>query len=101
MDLLLDCGVFYLVPGSSNNYYQISGIPLSEVKTDAKPDPPVQLTTRQATLYGEDRKPSSIAFARSRMLYARAGLNAKGGVRFGMRHIRKISPHTLSFPRSC
>jgi hypothetical protein len=25
---------------------------------------------------------------RSRMLYAKAALNAKGGIRFGMRHIR-------------
>ena len=38
----------------------------------------------------EPRKLTAIRFVRSRMLYARAALNAKGGVRFGMRHIRKI-----------
>jgi len=39
----------------------------------------------------EIRKPSTIKFVRSRMLYARAALNAKGGVRFGLRHIRTSS----------
>lgn len=34
--------------------------------------------------------PSSIVFVRSRMLYSRAELNAQGGVRFGLRHIRKF-----------
>ena len=33
--------------------------------------------------------PSAITFVRSRMLYARAALNAKGKVRFGLRHIRR------------
>ena len=30
----------------------------------------------------------SISIVRNRMLYARAALNAKGNVRFGLRHIR-------------
>ena len=38
--------------------------------------------------------PASIVFVRNRMLYARAALNAQGGVRFGFRHIRK-SPIVL------
>lgn len=33
--------------------------------------------------------PASIVFVRNRMLYARAALNAQGGVRFGLRHIRQ------------
>lgn len=37
------------------------------------------------------RKPGAITIVRSRMLYARAALNAKGGVRFGMRHIRRLT----------
>ena len=32
--------------------------------------------------------PGSIAFVRNRMLYARAALNARGNVQFGLRHIR-------------
>lgn len=35
------------------------------------------------------RGPGSIMLVRSRMLYARAALNAKGNVQFGLRHIRK------------
>ena len=34
------------------------------------------------------RSPGSIVIVRNRMLYARAAWNAKGQVRFGMRHIR-------------
>lgn len=35
-------------------------------------------------------KPNSIVFVRRRMLYARPAINSKGGVRFGLRHIRKF-----------
>lgn len=39
---------------------------------------------------GVDVRPlSGITFVRNRMMYARAALNAKGDVRFGLRHIRK------------
>lgn len=37
-----------------------------------------------------ERKPTDINFVRSRMLYARATLNARGLVYFGLRHIRKF-----------
>lgn len=36
-----------------------------------------------------DRSPSSIAFLRSKILYARPTLNSRGAVTFGLRHIRK------------
>jgi telomerase reverse transcriptase len=36
--------------------------------------------------------PANIIFVRNRMLYARAALNAQGGVRFGLRHIRMLQP---------
>lgn len=35
------------------------------------------------------RTPCKISFVRSRMFYAKAALNANGGIRFGMRHIRQ------------
>ena len=35
------------------------------------------------------RAPGSITFVRNRMLYAKASLNARGRVRFGLRHIRE------------
>lgn len=34
------------------------------------------------------RSPASINFIRNRIFYARVALNAKGKVRFGLRHIR-------------
>lgn len=36
---------------------------------------------------------ASINFVRSRMLYARPALNAKGSVQFGLRHIRMLIPN--------
>lgn len=42
---------------------------------------------------GQDlRSPGNIVIVRNRMLYARAALNAKGHVRFGLRHIRETDP---------
>ena len=45
-------------------------------------------THRNALFDRVFRSPSEITFVRNRMLYARAALNAKGGVRWGLRHIR-------------
>ena len=39
--------------------------------------------------------PSAIIFVRNRMFYARAALNAKGKVTFGLRHIRKLRNSAL------
>lgn len=36
------------------------------------------------------KNPAAITFVRNRMFYARAALNAKGRVTFGLRHIRKF-----------
>lgn len=36
-----------------------------------------------------NRRPEDIRFVRNRVLYARAALNAKGEVAFGLRHIRE------------
>ncbi|KAH8675688.1 hypothetical protein BX600DRAFT_181772 [Xylariales sp. PMI_506] len=38
-----------------------------------------------------ERSPSEIIFVRSRMLYARAALNAHGRVQFGLRHIHILN----------
>jgi len=55
---------------------------------DKQPNAAKTSNEKQNGLHTENRKPSTITLVRSRMLYARAALNAKGGVRFGMRHIR-------------
>lgn len=92
MDMLTDCAIFRPVDDKSANYYQLSGPPIS----DLEPIPVAKIATPQA--HSPDGKPAvtsiikrtprEIAFVRSRMFYAKAALNAKGGIRFGMRHIR-------------
>jgi telomerase reverse transcriptase len=95
MDMLLECSIFLPIKASTGNYYQLSGAPVSELrvnehqksdtaKIDANPEAP----SKSSHLRSENRAPGAITFVRSRMLYAKAALNAKGGVRFGMHHIR-------------
>ncbi|KAL2072875.1 hypothetical protein VTL71DRAFT_12218 [Oculimacula yallundae] len=113
IDLVLDCGIFLAVENSHGAFNQLSGLPLSELSIS--PQNPV--ITKNTT--GALRSPSSISFVRNRMLYARAALNAKREVSFGLRHIhvlnryplprtsaddQSISPHTIQvmmyiFPR--
>lgn len=95
MNLLLECSIFLPVAGNLGNYFQLSGIPMSELKFEQiSKDPAIDnqsnptVTRKPLSLTSENRTPGSITFVRSRMLYAKAALNAKGGVRFGMRHIR-------------
>ncbi|KAH7035079.1 uncharacterized protein B0I36DRAFT_317563 [Microdochium trichocladiopsis] len=84
IDLLLDCAIFKLIKAGEQNFCQISGKPLSEVgqgrpastKKPGQPSPVIN-------------QPTDIVFARYRMMYARAALNARGRVHFGLRHIRK------------
>ncbi|CAI6341564.1 unnamed protein product [Periconia digitata] len=94
MDLLTDCGIFSPLDGGHGNYFQLSGLPLSEVQSelDFVPIPNEGTsTTKTSDPSNEVRSPSSISFVRIRMLYARAALNGKGGVRFGMRHIHVLN----------
>ncbi|ORY16221.1 hypothetical protein BCR34DRAFT_118881 [Clohesyomyces aquaticus] len=99
MDLLLNCGIFCCVDKAAGNYYQLSGIPISELKSEQAVQPLLKniaktyggKSANSRALHPEARTPSAIVFVRSRMLYARAALNAKGGVRFGMRHIHVLN----------
>ena len=99
MDLLLECSIFLPVEKNVGNYYQLSGVPISELKSGSVGDDntlkktivvPVN-STKAPNLISENRTPSMITFVRSRMLYSKAALNGKSGVRFGMRHIRQLS----------
>jgi telomerase reverse transcriptase len=97
IDLLADHAIFRLVKVGKSNLYQLCGIPITELE----PLPPQQLLEKQPTLAVSTKptaelRPSDISFVRSRMLYARAALNAKGLVHFGLRHIRKPLP--IFFP---
>jgi len=113
IDLILDCGVFLPVRSGRGSYYQLSGLstfvgspvvllicltgqPLGELKPLPKTNGVTNLpvTTENSKFAidatkSEIRTPASIVFVRNRMLYARAALNAQGGVRFGLRHIRR------------
>ncbi|KAI1498263.1 hypothetical protein F5X99DRAFT_336353 [Biscogniauxia marginata] len=81
IDLLLDCAIFVSVNGGVNNFCQISGRPLSEIEA----------LTSQTLEVDNVKNPSEIIFVRNRMLYARAALNARGLVHFGLRHIHVLN----------
>ncbi|KAK5002467.1 Telomerase reverse transcriptase, partial [Cryomyces antarcticus] len=102
IDLILDCGIFIPVEGGAGNLQQLSGTPLCELKPTsmAKENHISLLKTPKITLAGsiasrvsdrataaQTNKPMAIRFVRHRMLYAKAALNAKSDVRFGLRHI--------------
>ncbi|SLM33959.1 telomerase reverse transcriptase [Lasallia pustulata] len=102
LNLALDCGVFIAVESGRGNFYQLSGIPLSELHVYEKPATPLSSHVEKAAL-AEPRilavgkpstdlhTPGAITLVRNRMFYARAALNAKGEVRFGLRHIHALN----------
>ncbi|CRG91151.1 telomerase reverse transcriptase [Talaromyces islandicus] len=103
--LLLDCGIFCCVDEGKSAFHQISGVylselePLDEVKvkaginTDAKisGDTESKGISNSKSAAETLHKPNSIVFVRRRMLYARPALNARGGIRFGLRHIHVLN----------
>lgn len=102
IDLLADCSLFTSVKSGHGNLFQLSGVPMTELKANlpmvgeaAAPAEPVAqvIPAPQAV-----KKPSEIIFAKARMLYARAALNAHGQVQFGLRHIRESPSHTYLVP---
>ncbi|KAL9124591.1 MAG: hypothetical protein Q9217_006090 [Psora testacea] len=108
LDILLECSLFAMVPGGRDNYYQISGTPLTDLRplTNAAPVEN-QLGTIRLTKSTTTRRlakdeqsvlnsPAAITFVRSRMLYARPALNAKGRVTFGLRHIHALNRYSDS-----
>lgn len=97
IDLIVECGIFVLVSKGHGTYYQLSGKPLSELQVLPKlgiqraPDPTAKTKRASAEDKPVVRNASSITFVRSRALYARAGLNAKGNVCFGLGHVHVLS----------
>ncbi|KAI1760461.1 hypothetical protein GGR53DRAFT_509611 [Hypoxylon sp. FL1150] len=85
IDLLVDCAVFIPVKAGANNFCQISGKPLSDVEAQS------QEKSGEQSAGGTVKTPSAIVFVRNRMLYARAALNARGFVHFGLRHIHVLN----------
>lgn len=96
IDLLLDCSVFVHIDAGQGNYYQLSGPPIFECEPFPSPTlPRTRAADKASTPFV--RKPTEILFVRSRMLYARAALNARGLVHFGLRHIHALN----RFPLRC
>ncbi len=95
IDLLLDCSIFLGIESGKDNLYQLSGISISELKPSTSN--PISRTPARKSLDSKDSglSPTEITFVRSRMMYARAALNARGSVHFGLRHIRRRLPLTL------
>ena len=104
VEMLIHGAIFAPVPEGRGNYYQLSGIPLTDMH-------PLQLASKghslTSTLIKENpskkragierpvvNSPASITLVRSRMLYARPALNAKGNVTFGLRHIHALNRHS-------
>lgn len=95
VDLLTDCGIFSPLDGGHGNYFQLSGFPLSELKPETAAPNDAIAAKKSVGAENEVRQPGSISFVRSRMFYARAVLNGKTGVRFGLRHIRTYTMISL------
>ena len=105
LDLLLETNIFTISPGGNDNYYQLSGIPLTDLQPlKAAPvsstsdilKTPKETITAQApeTASSGLNSPAAITFVHSRMLYARPALNAKGKVTFGLRHIHALNRYS-------
>lgn len=76
--LLLDCGIFTKLSNGKGNYFQLSGIPISELKQNETPKVGCGGT--------QNTRPADIRFVRNRILYARPSLNVHGKVKFGLHH---------------
>ncbi|GAB1310439.1 Telomerase reverse transcriptase [Madurella fahalii] len=91
IDLLVDGAIFRAVKAGNDNLYQLSGVPVSELEPLAVAVNKTELPPSAAGLRNAELRPSEISFVRSRMLYARAALNAQGLVHFGLRHIHVLN----------
>ena len=76
-----------------------SGTPLTELGFLARPsgspeqilqENPQTSSCGKKDLLSDERSPAAITFVRSRMFHARAALDAKGKIQFGLRHIREL-----------
>ncbi|KND89489.1 Telomerase reverse transcriptase [Tolypocladium ophioglossoides CBS 100239] len=96
IDLLLDCSIYITIGAGLGNYYQLSGLPLSELELSN--NAPALGPNGRPTA----RKPSDITLVRSRIFYARPVLTARGRVRAGFKHIHVLNrcPYTQQSPQS-
>ncbi|KAL8360048.1 hypothetical protein RB598_008400 [Gaeumannomyces tritici] len=99
IDLLLDHSVFVSVHAGSGNYYQLSGKSLNDLEPPASnslPQANCQNGLGPGSSSSTAKSPATIVFVRSRMLYSRAALNARGAVHFGLRHIHVLNRYPFA-----
>ncbi|KHN99861.1 telomerase reverse transcriptase [Metarhizium album ARSEF 1941] len=80
VDLLIERSIFVAIDAGIGNYYQISGIPVSELELSGSRSNPNQ-----------PRKPSEITLIRSRIFYAKPALAARGRVQPGFKPIHVLN----------
>ncbi|KAK2592858.1 Telomerase reverse transcriptase [Conoideocrella luteorostrata] len=79
-DLLIERSIFVPIDAGIGNYYQLSGIPLSELDLTGKPRIP-----------HEPRGLSDISLVRNRIFYAKPTLTARGRIQPGFKHIHVLN----------
>lgn len=92
LNLLLDCAIFLHLSAGKDNYYQLSGVPISDLtplkklceRVESKRVPKKTLSA------------NNISFAHHRILYVKPSLNSKGDVRFGMKHNHVLNRYSDS-----
>ncbi|KAI5194583.1 hypothetical protein E4T39_08604 [Aureobasidium subglaciale] len=102
--LLQDCGMYMSLEGGRNNYMQISGVDLSELRSLDVHNPvggpkqnggavsAVSNVNKDETLQRLDANTlNTIRFVRHRILYRKPDLNAKGEAYFGLPHIHLLN----------
>lgn len=96
IDLLVDCAIFQPVKAGEGNLYQLSGVSIIELEPLSSASQPAKGTPKTVEL-----RPSEISFVRSRIMFAKAALNARGSVSFGLRHIHALNrlPHSPEPPK--
>ncbi|KAM0667452.1 hypothetical protein ACQRIU_003317 [Beauveria bassiana] len=89
IDMLVDCSIFVAIEPGWNNFYQISGYPISELENGLENKRESESTQRL-------RKISEITLVRSRMFYARPSLTSKGNIQAGYKrtHVLNRYPYT-------
>ncbi|KAL5614407.1 uncharacterized protein BROUX77_000244 [Berkeleyomyces rouxiae] len=102
--MLLNCGVFVTLKSGAGNLLQLSGVPLINIplrSVSREKNKDKKATADASNLEEHDGKtplytPLQIEFIRSRVLYGRAVLTAKGNIKVGFRHIHVLNRYPLA-----
>ena len=82
--LLLDCAIFLRLSAGRDNYYQLSGVPVSDLSLRNKV-PEQVIHQGHCKVRRQASTASDVVFARHQILYGEPSMNSKGDVRFGMK----------------